>query len=46
MSRDDDGRIGPFPNWRSVYVTVIVYGLVVIALLTLLTQVLSFGAGS
>ena len=46
MSRDDEGRIGIFPHWRSLYVTVVVYGVVVIVILTILTRVLSFGGGS
>ncbi|MBT8398685.1 MAG: hypothetical protein HKO65_15880 [Gemmatimonadetes bacterium] len=41
---DDQGRIGVFPSWRSMYWTVLVYGLVVIAVLTILSRVLSFGA--
>jgi len=42
---DDEGRIGIFPNWKSVYWTVLVYGVVVIVVLTLLSSLLSFGAG-
>jgi len=46
MSQDDEGRVGVFPDWRSLYVTVVVYGVAVIVILTILTRVLSFGAGS
>jgi len=45
MSKEEDGWIGIFPNWRWVYVTVVVYGVAVIALLLLLTRVLDFRAG-
>ena len=46
MSQDEEGRIGIFPNWRTLYVTVIVFGVAVIIILTILTQLLSFGTGS
>lgn len=46
MSQDEEGRIGVFPDWRSLYVTVVVFGVVVIVILTILTRVLSFGSGS
>ena len=46
MSQDEEGRIGIFPSWRSLYVTVIVFGVAVIVLLTILTRALNFGAGS
>lgn len=39
---EDEGRIGVFPSWPSVYWTVFIYGLVVIAVLTLLSSLLSF----
>jgi hypothetical protein len=39
----DDGPIGPFPSWGWVYGTVLVYGVVVIGILTLLTRILSVG---
>jgi hypothetical protein len=40
---DETGRIGIFPNWRWVYTTVVVYGVVVIGILLFLTQILGFG---
>jgi len=40
---DEEGPIGPFPDWRWVYGTVLVYGVVVIGVLTILTRILSFG---
>ena len=43
-AQGDEGRIGIFPSWRSVYWTVLVYGLVVIVVLTVLSGILSFGA--
>ncbi len=45
-SRDDDGeeRIGLFPSWKSLYATVVVYGVVVILILYILTIVLGFGS--
>jgi len=46
VSQDEEGRIGIFPDWRSLYVTVVVFGVAVIVILTILTRVLSFGAGS
>ena len=46
MSRDEEGPIGIFPNWGFLYVTVVVFGVAVIVILTILTRVLSFGGGS
>ena len=46
MSQDEEGRIGIFPGWRSLYVTVVAFGVVVIVILTILTRVLNFGVGS
>ena len=46
MSQDEEGRIGIFPDWRYLYVTVVVFGVAVIVILTILTRVLSFGAGA
>lgn len=37
-----DGRVGPFPNWKSLYVTVVIYGFLVIGALLVLTRALSF----
>jgi len=45
MSKDDEGRIGIFPSWGWVYGTVLAYGVVVILVLTVLSRVLSHGAG-
>lgn len=45
MSSGEEGRIGPFPSWGWVYGTVLVYGVVVIAVLIVLTRLLRFGAG-
>ena len=45
MSSEDKGRIGPFPSWGWVYGTVLVYGVIVIAVLIVLTRSLSFGIG-
>ncbi len=44
-SREDEGeeRIGIFPSWKSLYVTVIVYGAAVILILYILTIALGFG---
>ena len=41
----EEGPIGPFPNWRWVYGTVLVYGVGVILGLWILTRVLDPGAG-
>jgi len=41
--QDDEGPVGPFPGWKALYWTVVVYGVVVIGILTLLTRVLSHG---
>ena len=43
---DEEGRIGLFPSWLWVYGTVLVYGVVLIAILTLLSRLLDFGGGS
>ncbi len=40
---DEAGPIGVFPNWRWVYTTVVVYGVVVILALLVLTHVLDPG---
>lgn len=40
---DEAGPIGVFPNWRWVYTTVVVYGVLVILALLLLTRVLDPG---
>jgi hypothetical protein len=42
-SEDERGPIGPFPNWKWVYGTVLVYGTLVILALWILTQVLDPG---
>jgi len=45
-SRDDEGeeRIGLFPSWKSLYTTVVVYGIAVILILYILTIVLGFSS--
>ena len=45
-SRDDEGeeRIGLFPSWKSLYTTVVVYGVAVILILYILTIVLGFSS--
>jgi len=45
MNQEETGRIGIFPNWNWVYVTVVVYGVVTIAILTVLSRILGFGVG-
>jgi hypothetical protein len=44
VTTEEDGRVGVFPNWGWVYGVVLVYGVVVIGVLTLLSRLLSFGA--
>lgn len=41
---DEEGPIGPFPDWTSVYGTVLVYGVAMILFLWLMTRVLDPGA--
>jgi hypothetical protein len=43
--KDDEGRIGIFPDWNWVYWTVVIYGVLTIGVLILLTRILDFGAG-
>lgn len=40
---DEAGPIGVFPNWRWVYTTVVVYGVLVILALLVLSRVLDPG---
>jgi hypothetical protein len=42
--RNGPERVGPFPSWRWVYGTLIVYGILMMGLLTLLTWLLDPGA--
>lgn len=42
---EEDGPIGPFPSWRWVYGTVLVYGAAVILGLWILTRAMDPGAG-
>ena len=42
---EDEGPIGIFPSWSSLYTAVVVFGVLVISVLTLLTGLLDFGAG-
>lgn len=39
---DDEGRIGIFPSWNALYVTVVIYAFVIIAALTYMTVRLDF----
>jgi len=39
---EEEGRVGPFPNWTWVYSTVVVYGVLVIAALLILTRLLNY----
>lgn len=42
---DEDGRVGIFPSWRSLYVAVILYTVALVAILYLLTRLLDFSDG-
>lgn len=42
---EENGPVGLFPSWKWLYVTVVVYGAVVILVLYLLTVLLDFGSG-
>lgn len=46
MNDNGNGPVGPFPSWVWVYGAVLLYGVLVIGVLTVLTRVLSFGVGS
>ena len=41
---DEASRIGIFPSWRSLYLTVVVYTLALVALLYLFTVALDHGS--
>lgn len=41
---DEDGRIGIFPSWRALYITVIVYTAGLIAILRVFTVLLDTSA--
>ena len=41
---EEEERIGLFPSWKSLYATVVVYGIAVILILYILTIVLGFGS--
>ncbi len=43
---EDSGPIGIFPNWTAVYVSVVVFTLVMIVLLAWLTSALNFSVAS
>ena len=43
IREDEKGPIGPFPNWKWVYGTVLVYGTLVILALWILTRILDPG---
>jgi hypothetical protein len=38
---DEDGRIGIFPSWRALYISVLLYTLALIVLLYILTKLLN-----
>lgn len=42
-SEEEEGRVGPFPSWKWVYGTVLVYGTIVIGILWILTRLLDPG---
>ena len=46
MTVESEERVGPFPSWRWLYGTVLVYGIAVIVVLSILTKMLGFGVGS
>lgn len=39
---DSEERVGPFPSWKSLYITVVIYAFALIALLAYLTVRLDF----
>ena len=41
---EPEGRIGIFPSWRALYVTVVVYALAMVVLLYVLTRILDHSA--
>ncbi|MGD8360844.1 MAG: hypothetical protein PVJ04_05390 [Gemmatimonadota bacterium] len=41
---DEEGPVGPFSGWKSVYVTVCVYGTLMIVALWILSRILDPGA--
>ncbi len=42
---DEDGRIGIFPSWGSLYLSVTLYTAALVAVLYLLTRILDFSGG-
>ena len=44
QAEDDDGRIGIFPSWNVLYVTVVVYTLAMIVLLYAFTVLFDYSA--
>jgi len=42
---EKEGRVGPFPSWRALYVTVILYTVATVAALYVLTRLLDHSAG-
>jgi len=44
VGKEEEGRVGPFPSWKWVYGTVLVYGTLVIGVLWILTRLLDPGA--
>ena len=43
---EDAGPIGPFPNWMSVYVSVVVFTIAMIAILAWFTSALNYSVVS
>ena len=41
---DDEGAVGIFPSWRAVYLAVLIYSLITVAILYLFTIALDFSA--
>jgi len=44
-AEDDDGRIGIFPSWRALYITVLVYTAGLTVALYLMSRFLDHSAG-
>lgn len=42
---EEDGRVGIFPSWRSLYLAVTLYTAALVAILYLLTRLLDFSTG-
>jgi len=44
-AEEDEGPVGPFPSWRALYITVVLYSAATVAALYLLTLLLDHTAG-